>query len=339
MYRLLRFLLWRFEPETAHYIAMMLLRVAPSGLLRQPSSLPVKAMGLDFKHPVGLAAGFDCNGVYLNSLAKLGFSFIELGGTTPKPQLGNPKPRLFRIPKAQALINRMGFYNQGVDALVARIKESHYSGVLGVNIAKNRDTPLQAALDDYLYCLRQVYPVASYIAINLSSPNMPQLRALQHVEYFKDLMNALREEQLHLADSTGRYVPLVVKLSPDESDESLKRMGGVLVELGIDGIVATNTTVSRDGVYRLRYGMQVGGLSGPPLFQRSTACLRLLKQTVGNSLTLIGVGGVDSADAAREKLAAGASLVQIYTGLVYQGPDLVSRIVNELAADRPAHLI
>jgi dihydroorotate dehydrogenase len=332
MYQLLRFLLWRFEPETAHYLAMMLLRALPAGALRKPAAMPVTAMGLQFAHPVGLAAGFDCNGVYLNSLAKLGFSFIELGGTTPKPQPGNPKPRLFRIPKAHALINRMGFYNQGVDALVARIKQSDYQGILGVNIAKNKDTPLSGALDDYLYCMRRVYPVASYIAINLSSPNMPQLRALQHVEYFKDLMDALREEQLHLADVTGRYVPLVVKLSPDEADESLKRMGSVLVELGIDGIIATNTTVSRDGVYRLRYGMQVGGLSGRPLFQRSTACLRILKETVGDSLTLIGVGGVDSAETAREKLKAGASLVQLYSGLVYEGPGLVARIMNELAS-------
>ena len=332
MYPLLRYLLWRFEPETAHYLAMMLLRVAPAGLFRKPALLPVKAMGLEFAHPLGLAAGFDCNALYLDGLAKLGFSFIELGGTTPKAQPGNPKPRLFRIPKAQAIINRMGFYNQGVDALVERIKQSRYPGILGVNIAKNKDTPLSAALDDYLYCLQKVYPVASYVAINLSSPNMPQLRALQHVEYFTELMNALREEQLHLADATGRYVPLVVKLSPDESAESLKRMGGVIVELGIDGIIATNSTVSREGVYRLRYGMQEGGLSGRPLFQRATECLRILKQTVGDAVTLIGVGGVDSADTAREKLLAGASLVQLYSGLIYQGPGLISRIVDELAA-------
>jgi dihydroorotate dehydrogenase len=288
----------------------------------------VHAMGLEFPHPIGLAAGVDKNGEHLSALAKLGFSFIELGTVTPRPQAGNPKPRLFRIPQAGAVINRMGFNNQGVEALVAHVKKADYQGILGINIGKNKETTLQLAAEDYLYCLRQVYLHASYVTINISSPNTPDLRQLQTVDYFRDLMSQLREEQLQLADIHQRYVPLVVKISPDETDEALKQMAEVVVSLGIDGMIATNTTCAREGVVGLPYGDESGGLSGRPLASQSTHCLRILKQVVGDEVTLIGVGGIDSAGVANEKLEAGASLLQVYTGLFYQGPGLLKTLTQ-----------
>lgn len=330
MYRFIRSLLVRLDPEKAHHVALSLLHYLPAGLFPKPSSQVVYAMGLTFPHPVGLAAGFDKDGVHLDALAKLGFSFIELGTVTPRPQVGNPTPRLFRLPEAHAIINRMGFNNAGVDALVLRVQKAKFSGILGINIGKNKETPLERVADDYLYCLRRVYAVASYVTINISSPNTPHLRVLQNVTYFRELMNQLREEQLHLTDVGGRYVPLVVKLSPDESDESLKRMADVLVSLGIDGVIATNTTSARDTVRDLSHGLEAGGLSGRPLAARATNCLRILKDVAGDALTLIGSGGIDSPMIAREKLAAGASLLQVYSGLIDEGPWLIQRLVNGL---------
>ena len=330
MYRLIRSILWQFPPETAHHFALSLLDFCPAFLFPKPIGQPVQVMGLTFPHALGLAAGFDCDGVYLSALAKLGFAFIEVDGVTPRAQSGQIKPRLFRLPKAHALINRMGFCNQGVEALVKRVQASNYQGILGVNIAKNKSTPLEMAVHDYIFCMQKVYPIASYITINISSPNMPHLRDLQKTDYFRTLMSQLREEQLALADRDGHYVPLAVKLSPDESDESLKRMADVLVSLGIDSIVATNTTISREEVSHVAHGLEEGGLSGRPLAERSTACLRLLKTVVGDAMTLIAVGGVDSPERAREKLDAGASLLQVYSGLVYEGPALISRILQEL---------
>ncbi len=275
---------------------------------------------------MGLAAGFDTNGVYLSGLAKLGFAFIEVGGVTPLPQRGNPQPRIFRLPEQQAIINRMGFSNQGVDALVANIKKSHYQGILGVNIGKNKDTPLNKAGEDYRYCLQRIYPYASYVTINISSPNTPDLRQLQQKEYFADLMSLLREEQLRLAQEYQRFVPLVVKISPDEEDENLKAMTEVMLRCEISGIIATNTTGSREGVTHLVHGNEQGGLSGKPLRQRATHCLHLMHSYVGDQITLIGLGGIDDVNVAQEKKAAGATLLQVYTGLIYQGPGLIARL-------------
>lgn len=328
LYSILRPLLFRIDAERAHSLSLSALHFAPKACFKNPESRPVQAMGLQFPHAVGLAAGLDKNGEHLDALAKLGFSFIELGTVTPRPQAGNPKPRLFRLPEAQALINRMGFNNQGVDALVNHVQKSQYQGVLGINIGKNKDTPLEKAADDYLHCLAKVYAHASYITINISSPNTPDLRQLQQGAYFADLLSQLQAEQTRLADKFQRHVPLVVKVSPDEDQETLKQMTEVILSHGIAGIIATNTTNSREGVKNLSAAAETGGLSGQPLRELSLQCLRLLKQYVGDAVTLIGVGGIDSCDSAQEKLDAGASLVQVYSGLIYRGPELV----YELAA-------
>lgn len=329
-YTLIRSLLFRLEPERAHHLALSLLNGVPNRCFSKsvPSSKAVRALGLKFSHPVGLAAGLDKNGEYIDTLAKLGFSFIELGTVTPRPQEGNPKPRLFRLPKAHALINRMGFNNKGVDALIANVLASRYQGIIGINIGKNADTPLENALDDYLECLRKVYLHASYVTINISSPNTPNLRDLHGREYFGYLMQQLHEAQQQLADIHQCHVPIVIKLSPDEPDEALRRMADTIVNVGIDGIIVTNTTIAREAVIGMHHGNEGGGLSGQPLFLRSTDVLRIIKPVVGNDVTLIGVGGIDSPETANQKLQAGASLVQVYTGLIYQGPGLVKRLVG-----------
>lgn len=328
MYHLIRPFLFSLDAETAHNMTLTALHYLPDSCFSKPKHSVVNALGFEFPHAVGLAAGLDKNAEHLDALAKLGFSFIEVGTVTPRPQLGNAKPRLFRLPEAQAIINRMGFNNHGVDALIANIQKSRYQGILGINIGKNKDTPIAQAVDDYLHCLSKVYAHASYVTINISSPNTPDLRQLQQGDYFKQLLNELREEQLQLSDAHQRYVPLVVKLSPDESDETLKEMADVIVSLGIDGIIATNTTCARDAVHNLPYGNEEGGLSGQPLMLQSTHCLQVLKEVVGNDVTLIGVGGIDNPAAANEKLQAGASLLQVYTGLIYQGPGLIKTLVN-----------
>ena len=328
MHQLIRPLLFCLHPEAAHHIVLSALHYLPGFCFAKPEQSLVHAMGLEFPHSVGLAAGFDKNGAHLDALAKLGFSFIEVGTVTPRPQSGNPKPRLFRIPEARAVINRMGFNNDGVDVLVANVQKARYRGILGINIGKNKETSLDQAADDYLHCLRKVYVHSSYVAINISSPNTPDLRQLQLGDYFKHLINELREEQLQLSELHQRYVPLVVKISPDETDETLKQMADVIVSLGIDGIIATNTTRARSAVHTLPYGNELGGLSGKPLARQSTHCLRVLKQIVGDDVTLIGVGGIDSPEVANEKLQAGASLLQVYTGLIYQGPGLVKKLAR-----------
>jgi dihydroorotate dehydrogenase len=328
MYQLIRPFLFSLDAETAHNMTLSALHYLPNACFSKPKHSTVNALGFEFPHAVGLAAGLDKNAEHLDALAKLGFSFIEVGTVTPRPQLGNAKPRLFRLPEAQAIINRMGFNNYGVDTLVANIQKSRYRGILGINIGKNKDTPLGQAVDDYLHCLSKVYAHASYVTINISSPNTPDLRQLQQGDYFKQLLNELREEQLQLSDAHQRYVPLVVKLSPDESDETLKEMADVIVSLGIDGIIATNTTCARDAVHNLPHGNEEGGLSGQPLMLQSTHCLQVLKEVVGDDVILIGVGGIDNPAAANEKLQAGASLLQVYTGLIYQGPGLIKTLVN-----------
>jgi len=328
MYALIRPILFLFDPEQAHYLGLKTLNYIPRFIF--PKITPTKTisvMGLIFPHAVGLAAGLDKNGDYLEGLSKLGFAFIELGTVTPRPQIGNPKPRLFRIPQAQAIINRMGFNNKGVDALVNNVKNANYDGILGINIGKNKDTPLDQANEDYLYCLKKVYECASYITINISSPNTPDLRLLQQSNYLKSLLNQMVDERNRLADQFSRHVPLVVKFSPDESDESLKQMADIVLHSGVEGIIATNTTNSRAGVEHLANSNEQGGLSGLPLCDRATACLRVVKEVVGDSVTLIGVGGIHDRESAQQKLQAGASLLQVYSGLIYKGPGLIKSLL------------
>lgn len=326
MYRLLRPCLFQLEPEKAHCLTLSALHWLPSALFKAPASAPVDTLGLSFPHKIGLAAGLDKNAEHLNALAKLGFSFIEVGTVTPKPQLGNPKPRLFRLPQAQALINRMGFNNKGVDVLIENVKKSQYQGILGINIGKNKATAINRAAEDYLYCMDKVYPYASYITVNISSPNTPDLRLLQQKTYLENLLICLRERQLKLSEHYGKHVPLLVKLSPDEEDETLKEMAEIILAQGIEGIIATNTTCSREAVSHLPHGMEAGGLSGRPLFERSTRCLKVIKEVVGDELSLIAVGGIDSIETAQKKLDAGADLLQLYSGLIYKGPGLVAEL-------------
>ncbi|WP_298623471.1 quinone-dependent dihydroorotate dehydrogenase [uncultured Legionella sp.] len=328
MYSIIRPLLFKLDAEKAHNLVLSALDYVPGWCFNTPDGASIKAMGLSFPHRVGLAAGLDKNGEHLDALAKLGFSFIELGTVTPRPQAGNPAPRLFRLPHAQAIINRMGFNNQGVDALVTHVKKARFKGVLGINIGKNKDTALVDAVDDYRVCLQKVYEHASYVTINISSPNTPDLRQLQQGDYLQHLLSQLRDEQMKLSDHYQKHVPLVVKISPDEDHETLKHMTEIILSNGIEGIIATNTTCSRDLVKNLVHGEEQGGLSGQPVEQLSTDCLRLLRQYAGDAITLIGVGGIDSPAVAQKKIAAGASLIQVYTGLIYKGPGLIRQLVR-----------
>lgn len=335
MYSMLRPWLFKMDAEKAHRLALSALNIVPRFCFPQPAMNPVRALGIDFYHPVGLAAGLDKNGAHLDALAKLGFSFIEVGTVTPKPQVGNPRPRLFRAPEQQAIVNRMGFNNHGVEALVANIKRSSYRGILGINIGKNRDTLLSNAVDDYLLCMRAVYAHASYITVNISSPNTPDLRQLQKGFYFSYLLERLQTEQKQLSETYNRHVPLVIKISPDEGAETLKEMAESMLKYGIEGIIATNTSSRKDYFSELPHIMKQGGISGAPIHSLSTSCLRLLKEYVGDEISLIGVGGINSLVTAQEKIDAGASLVQLYTGLIYEGPELISKIAGRLDLSKP----
>jgi dihydroorotate dehydrogenase len=286
-------------------------------------------MGLNFPNPVGLAAGMDKNAEYIDSLAALGFGFIEVGTVTPRPQSGNPKPRLFRLPRAGAVINRMGFNNQGVDQLVKNIQQASFGGLIGINIGKNFDTPLEKAVDDYLVCLHKVYAVADYVTVNISSPNTPGLRQLQLGEELERLLSALKNAQLQLAKVHKKYVPLVVKIAPDLSDAELVAIANQLLASQIDGVIATNTTLSRVGVENQPSANEMGGLSGAPLLGRATQVVQQLSATLQGQIPIIAAGGVMSGADAQEKIKAGASLVQIYTGLIYRGPMLVKEIIDK----------
>jgi dihydroorotate dehydrogenase len=339
MYPLLRELLFRLPTETSHYLALDALNcTAKSGLGRLlfptvPPS-PVRVMGIDFPNPVGLAAGLDKNGDYIAGLAALGFGFIEIGTVTPRAQPGNPQPRLFRLPRARAIINRMGFNNFGVDHLVAQVQKSNYNGVLGINIGKNKDTPAENAVDDYLICLRKVYAHASYVTVNLSSPNTPGLRDLQFGEPLKQLLDRLKTEQQLLASQHGRYVPFAVKVAPDMAPEDIRDVANALNNYRIDAVIATNTTIDKSSVRNLAHGNEAGGLSGAPLAQKSTALIRALAQELNGALPIIGVGGIMNGDDAVEKIRAGAALVQIYTGFIYRGPELVGETVGAIKRAR-----
>ncbi len=317
-------LLLNMPPEMAHAFALTMLRYAPQFLFKMPQKNPITLMGLEFPHRIGLAAGLDKNGAYVDALARIGFAFIEIGTVTPKPQSGNPKPRLRRMPESKALLNRMGFNNVGVDAMVMNLKKMHYTGILGINIGKNKDTPLNQSIDDYVYCLERVYPYASYITVNISSPNTPHLRQLQQGAYFDDLLTALSVQRKRLMQQHRRRVPLVIKISPDESDETLKQMAQVMLSHKIDGVIATNTTL-------YRHQDMEGGLSGAPLASRANHCLSLFKQEVGDALCLIGSGGVTDVVSAQNKIKEGANLIQVYTGLIYHGPKFVHQLTQAIA--------
>jgi dihydroorotate dehydrogenase len=347
IYELARPLLFALDPENAHYLTLQKLadahRLGVTRLLQ--TSLPddpVEILGLRFRNPVGLAAGLDKNGAYIDALGALGFGFVEVGTVTPRPQSGNPKPRLFRLPQAQALINRLGFNNDGLGSFIANIRANQTfaasGGVLGLNIGKNADTPLEKALDDYLTCLREVYPLLverpGYVTVNISSPNTRDLRSLQGEDQLTALLLGLRDERQRLADRHGRRVPMAVKIAPDLDDIDVLRVADTLVACGVDAIIATNTTIARDRVAGLRDADQTGGLSGAPLRARSTAVISALARHLGGKLPIIGVGGIMSGVDARGKIAAGASLVQLYTGLIYRGPGLVAECRRALRTNR-----
>ena len=333
-YNLLRPALFTLDPETAHDATLTSLNTAHclglSRLIPKPQNDPRKVMGIEFPNPVGLAAGLDKNGDCINGLAALGFGFIEIGTITPRPQPGNPRPRLFRLPEAKAIINRMGFNNHGVDTLVANVERANFKGVLGINIGKNADTPIEKAADDYLICLRKVYAHASYVTVNISSPNTKNLRQLQGGDELDALLTQLKSEQDKLAQQHGKYVPLTLKIAPDLDAEQIKQIASLLIKHRIDGVIATNTTLSREGVEGLVHGNETGGLSGAPVKEKSTVVIRALATEIGGALPIIGVGGITSGADALEKMQAGASLVQIYSGLIYRGQSLVTEAAEAI---------
>ncbi len=339
MYSLVKKALFIADPETAHGLALDSLRlghgVGATRLLCKAENIPVRVMGLQFPNPVGMAAGMDKNGDYIDALGSLGFGFIEVGTVTPRPQAGNPKPRVFRIEKANAMINRLGFNNKGVDHLVRQVKKHQFSGILGINIGKNFDTPNDKAADDYLLCLEKVYPYADYITINISSPNTKGLRDLQDVEQLNNLLGMLNTKRHELADSLQKRVPLVVKVAPDLEDEQIPAMAEVVVQNEFDGLIATNTTISRQAVQGLRHADEQGGLSGAPVKDRSDQVLAAFHAALPPEVALIGTGGITSGADAAKKIQLGAKLVQFYTGFVYKGPDLVADCLKAIATQTP----
>ncbi|MEW6677744.1 MAG: quinone-dependent dihydroorotate dehydrogenase [Pseudomonadota bacterium] len=336
MYPLIRPVLFRLDPENAHNLTLSSLkRLHGLGLLKPflPTvlPLPVRVMGLDFPNPVGLAAGLDKNGEAIDALGDLGFGFLEVGAVTPRPQAGNPRPRLFRLPQAQAIINRMGFNNLGVDHLLANLERSQYKGILGVNLGKNFDTPIEKAADDYLILLDKLYGKASFVTINISSPNTKNLRALQGGSELDALLGAMKTRQAELTQKHGKYMPVAVKIAPDLDDEQIAEMAALFRKHRMDAVIATNTTLSREGVENLPHGQETGGLSGAPVREKSTRVLAAFHQALAGEVPLIGAGGILEGRHAKEKMAAGASLVQVYTGLIYRGPVLVAECVEALA--------
>lgn len=338
-YALVRPWLFSLDAESAHQLTLPVLRRAAAlGLLShcisKPSADPRTVMGITFPNPVGLAAGLDKDGSYIDGLAALGFGSIEIGTVTPRAQPGNPKPRLFRLPTAHAIINRMGFNNQGVDAFIANVQASRFyqesRGVLGLNIGKNADTPIERAADDYLHCLKKVYPYANYVTVNISSPNTKNLRQLQGISELDVLLSQLKHTQQHLADQHKRYVPLALKIAPDINTEQIKHIAHALLRHKLDGVIATNTTITRDTVKGLPHSEQAGGLSGAPVFELSNHVIRDLKAELGDALPIIGVGGILNGSDAKAKIQAGAVLVQLYSGLIYRGPALLKECADAL---------
>lgn len=337
MYSLVRKALFCLNPETSHDLSLDCLGAAERlGVMKLAGKTavadPVEVMGLSFPNRVGLAAGLDKNGDFFNALGHLGFGFIEIGTITPKPQPGNPQPRMFRLPEKQAIINRMGFNNKGVAHLVEQVKQRRFNGVLGINIGKNKNTSAEESLNDYLLCMRAVYEYADYITVNISSPNTPGLRDLQFGESLSQLLSGLKAEQAVLAEQVGRYVPLAVKIAPDMSDDEIRDVANILKTEQLDAVIATNTTVERDAVNDIEHGDEQGGLSGAPVFEQSTHVVAVLAQALNGALPIIGVGGIVCADDAVAKIQAGASLVQVYSGFIYEGPQLVEAAAAAIKA-------
>lgn len=326
-------LMFQLDPERAHEMAISFLKHSANtplacGYAQNLANKPVNVMGIDFKNPIGLAAGLDKNGECVDAFDKMGFGFVEVGTVTPRAQDGNEKPRIFRLKEQQAIINRMGFNNHGVDYLVNNVSNRQSNGVLGINIGKNFDTPVENGKDDYLICMDKVYQHATYITVNISSPNTPGLRSLQYGEALDDLLKSLKEKQAVLAKLHNKTVPLLLKIAPDLTHEEVVQIADSLVRHNVDGVIATNTTLSREGVENSTYGNQAGGLSGRPVAAKSTEVVKLLNQEINGRLPIIGVGGIDSAASGNEKFAAGASLIQVYSGFIYRGPQLIKDLVN-----------
>ncbi|UKH28533.1 quinone-dependent dihydroorotate dehydrogenase [Actinobacillus pleuropneumoniae] len=332
MYSLIRKCLFLMDAETAHNFSIQALKLAgklPINVLPIPLN-PVEVMGLQFKNPIGLAAGADKNGEAIDGFGKLGFGFIEVGTVTPVVQDGNPKPRQFRILEAEGIINRNGFNNLGVDVLVENVKKAKYDGIIGINIGKNAVTPIERALDDYQICLRKVYEHADYITVNISSPNTKNLRTLQYGEALDDLLRSLKSEQESLSQKFNRYKPLVLKIAPDLTDEEIASVADGLVRHKIDGVIAGNTTLSRDPVVGLKNAEQQGGLSGKPLNTLSTRLISTLAKELNGALPIIGSGGIHSVASGQEKIDAGASLLQVYSAMIYQGPALIQNLAKHI---------
>ena len=335
VYQLAQPLLFQLDAEQAHDISLKSLKWAEKlGILslypKPPACNQREVMGLTFPNMVGLAAGLDKNGAVIDGMAKLGFGFIEIGTVTPRPQPGNAKPRLFRVADAEGIINRFGFNNLGVDNLIANVKAAKYNGILGINIGKNFDTPNECAVDDYLLCMQKVYEYSSYITVNISSPNTKNLRDLQAAEALSSLLGSLKLEQAKLAEKHGKYVPITLKIAPDLSQPQVIEIADLLMQHKIDGVIATNTTLSRDAVKGMKNAEETGGLSGAPVRNQSTVVIQQLSKQLQGALPIIGVGGILSGADAAEKIAAGASLVQVYSGLIYKGPALVHNICKIL---------
>lgn len=333
---MLQKLIFCLDAEKSHHLGLTGLNLMEmSGLswllYRKIAARPVRVMGLSFPNPVGLAAGLDKNGDYIEAMSALGFGFVEIGTVTPRPQPGNPKPRLFRIPEAEGIINRMGFNNLGVDHLVEQVKAADSQCLIGINIGKNFDTPVEKAVDDYLIGLNKVYAHADYITINISSPNTPGLRSLQFGESLDALLAALKQEQHKLSEIYGRYVPMAVKVAPDLSPEEVRQLAAAFTSHDVDAVIATNTTMSREEVEGLNNAEEAGGLSGAPVFEKSTDIVRQFRAALPENLPIIAAGGIMSGQDALAKLDAGASLVQLYSGLIYRGPSLVREVVETIA--------
>lgn len=338
MYSLIRRAIFSLEPETAHDLAIQALHWAGQKpfyplfkvLLNAPNGQPKTVMGIEFKNPIGLAAGADKNGEAIDGFGAMGFGFIEVGTVTPLAQEGNAKPRQFRLPEVEGIINRNGFNNYGIDHLIENVKRCRYDGVLGINIGKNKLTPLEHGKDDYLICLNKAYNYAGYITVNISSPNTPDLRQLQYGDYFDDLLQSIKATQLQLAEQYQKYVPIAVKIAPDLSEQELVQIADTLLRHQLDGVISTNTSISRDNVTGLANAEQVGGLSGKPLQHKSTAIIRRLHQELNGRIPIIGSGGIDGVTNAQEKIQAGAELLQIYSGLIYHGPALIRALIKAI---------
>ena len=334
-YALIKPLLFQLDAEFAHDLTLKSLKWGEkSGALalypKAPNCAPREVMGLTFPNPVGLAAGLDKNGAVIDGMAALGFGFIEVGTVTPRQQPGNPKPRLFRVTEAQGIINRFGFNNLGVDNLVENVKAVKYAGILGINIGKNFDTPNEHAVDDYLICMQKVYAYSSYISVNISSPNTKNLRALQEKEALSSLLARLKLEQTKLAQTHAKYVPITLKIAPDLDENQVIEIANLLMQHKIDGVIATNTTLAHEPVRGMKNGDETGGLSGAPVRNLSTLVIQQLSKQLQGALPIIGVGGILSGADAAEKIAAGASLVQVYSGLIYRGPALVQEVCQAI---------